>query len=367
VSAKIPLVDLGLQHRRIADEVRAGFDRVLEQTSFILGPEAERFEREFAAYSGVGHCVGVGNGTDAVELALRACEIGAGDEVLLPANTFVATAEAVARTGATVVLADCDEYYLLSPESVAERVTPRTRAIVPVHLYGQVAPMKQLAAAVGPDVVVIEDAAQSQGARQGGQAGGSFGRAAATSFYPGKNLGAYGDAGAVLTADEEVAGRLRKIRNHGGTAKYEHQLFGMNSRLDGLQAVVLSTKLARLDAWNAERRDAARRYEELLADLPQVVRPQVAEGNEHVWHLYVVRVPRRDEVLAALNTAGIGAGIHYPLPVHLVPAFAFLGQGPGSFPTAEHHMAEILSLPIYPGITEQQQERVAAELRAALR
>jgi dTDP-4-amino-4,6-dideoxygalactose transaminase len=364
--APIPLVDLGLQHREVESEIRAGFDRVFEATSFILGPEAERFERDFADYCGVRHCVGVGNGTDAIELALLATGVSAGDEVLLPANTFVATAEAVLRSGATPVLVDCDENYLMDPESVAERLTPRTRAVVPVHLYGQVAPMKALTGLVGDDVVVVEDAAQSQGAAQDGRLAGSFGRAAATSFHPGKNLGAYGDAGAVVTDSDTVAEALRALRNHGGVRRYEHGRFGVNSRLDGLQAVVLSAKLARLDAWNAQRRQAAARYDELLAGLEQVVRPVPAPGNEHVWHLYVVRVPRRDEVLAALHAAGIGAGIHYPAPVHLLPGWRFLGLGPGSFPRAEAYAEEILSLPIFPGITAEQQERVVSTLVAAL-
>ena len=362
----IPLVDLGLQHRRIADEVREGFDRVLATTSFILGPEAARFEQSFAEYCGVRHCAGVANGTDAIEIALRACGVGSGAEVVIPANTFVATVEAVVRTGATPVLADCDDTYLVSPEAVADRITPRTRAIVPVHLYGQVAPMKAIGDVAGDDVVVIEDAAQSHGAAQDGRSAGSFGRAAATSFYPGKNLGAYGDAGAVLTDSDEIAEAIRAIRNHGGTAKYEHRVFGVNSRLDGLQAVVLSVKLARLNAWNAERREAAHRYDDLLADLPQVTLPRTAPGNEHVWHLYVVRVPRRDDVLAALNAAGIGAAIHYPAPVHQLGAFRDLGRGPGSFPLAEQYAGGILSLPIYPGVTAAQQERVVDVLRSAM-
>ena len=351
----IPLVDLGLQHRRIADEVREGFDRVLANTSFILGPEAERFERAYADYCAVRHCVGVGNGTDAVELALRAAGVGQGDEVVIPASTFVATAEAVLRAGAKVVLADCDETYLLDAEAVAAATGPRTRAVVPVHLYGQIAPMKAISGAVGDDVLVVEDAAQSQGAKQDGRPAGSFGAAAATSNYPGKNLGAYGDAGAVTTDSDEVDARLRALRNHGGVRRYEHGEFGVNSRLDGLQAVVLSAKLARLDAWNTERREAAARYDQLLADRSDVVLPRVAAGNEHVWHLYVVRVPRRDEVLAALNAAGIGAGIHYPAPVHLLPAFSFLGLGEGSFPRAEAYAKEILSLPLFPGIPAEQQ------------
>jgi dTDP-4-amino-4,6-dideoxygalactose transaminase len=361
--APIPLVDLGLQHSRIADKVRAGFDRVFAATSFILGPEAERFEREFADYCGVAHCVGVGNGTDAIELALRANGIGAGDEVILPANTFVATAEAVVRAGAKPMLVDCDEDFLVDVEGVSAAVTSRTRAMIPVHLYGQLAPMKELSDVLPSDVLVIEDAAQAQGAAHAGQRAGSFGVAAATSFYPGKNLGAYGDAGAVLTDDDEMAERLRRLRSHGGVRRYEHRDVGVNSRLDGLQAVVLSAKLAVLDAWNAERRAAAVLYDELLADLPHVVRPRTRPGNEHAWHLYVARVPHRNQVLAALNAAGIGAGVHYPAPVHLLPAFEHLGYRRGEFPLSEGLAGEILSLPIYPGITAEQQLRVVEVLR----
>lgn len=366
MTAGIPLVDLDLQHREIADEVWSGFERVLSAKSFVLGPEVERFEQAYAEYCGVLHCVGVANGTDAVELALRGCGIGPGDEVLAPANTFVATAEAVLRAGARLVLADCDESYLLDPDEVAGRLTARTRAVIPVHLYGQLAPMKALSDVVGPDVVLVEDAAQSQGATQDGRASGSFGAAAATSFYPGKNLGAYGDAGAVTTDSAEVADRLRALRNHGGVQRYEHAEVGVNSRLDGLQAVVLSAKLARLDRWNKQRRVAAAYYDELLSGLTEVVRPVTAPRNEHVWHLYVIRLPRRDEVLAALHTAGIGAGVHYPAPVHLVPAFGFLGYGRGSFPRAERWAAEILSLPLFPGITTDQQERVVEVVGTAL-
>jgi dTDP-4-amino-4,6-dideoxygalactose transaminase len=366
VTAGIPLVDLDLQHREIADEVRSGFDRVLGAKSFVLGPEVERFEQAYADYCGVRHCVGVGNGTDAVELALRACGVGAGDEVIAPANTFVATAEAVLRAGARLVLADCDDSYLLDPDEVAGRLTTRTRAVLPVHLYGQLAPMKALSDVVGPDVALVEDAAQSQGATQDGRASGSLGRAAATSFYPGKNLGAYGDAGAVTTDSDEVADRLRALRNHGGVRRYEHTEVGVNSRLDGLQAVVLSAKLSRLDRWNEQRRAAAAYYDELLSGLDEVVRPETAPRNEHVWHLYVIRAPGREDVLAALHEAGIGAGIHYPAPVHLVPAFAFLGYGPGSFPRAERLATEILTLPLFPGITTDQQERVVEVVRTAL-
>jgi dTDP-4-amino-4,6-dideoxygalactose transaminase len=362
----IPLVDLAAAHAEVAEEVEVGFKRILATTAFIGGAEVAAFEQEYAAFSGLPHCIGVANGTDALELALRAAGVGPGTEVILPANTFIATAEAVVRAGGSVVLVDCDpSTYLIDVEAALAAVTPATRAIAPVHLYGQLAPVDQLRAGLaGRDVAIVEDAAQSQGATRYGRGAGLDG-IAATSFYPGKNLGAYGDAGAVVTDSAEWATTVRTLGSHGGLQKYKHDLIGVNSRLDGLQAVVLRAKLARLDGWNALRRAAAARYDALLADL-DVVLPVTLEGNEHVWHIYCVRVSggRRDAVLAKLNGAGIGAGIHYPYPVHRTGAFEHLG---GSFPHAEAAGPELLSLPIYPQITPAQQERVAGELAAALR
>ena len=362
----VPLVDLGFQHAAINDEVHAGFDRVMNNGSFILGPEVERFEGAFAAYCGVEHVLGVANGTDALELVLRAARIGVGDEVILPANTFVATAEAVLRAGAVVKLVDCDEDFLIDPEAVRSSVSVHTRAVIGVHLYGQMAPMELLREASGPDAFLVEDLAQAQGATRFGARAGSLGDAGGTSFYPGKNLGAYGDGGAVLTNSDLVADRVQALRNHGGTTRYEHRFAGLNSRLDGLQGVVLSAKLARLDGWNQLRRDAARYYDELLVDLPEVVIPRVVEGNEHVFHLYVVRVPHRDRIVEHLTKQGISASVHYPVPVHLQPGFADLGLPRGSFPLAEHLSDEIMSLPIYPGITTEQQDRIVTALRNAL-
>jgi dTDP-4-amino-4,6-dideoxygalactose transaminase len=365
---RIPLVDLMLQHAQVVEEVERGFAEVLASGAYVGGPAVASFEREYADYLGVRHCIGVGNGTDAIELALRACGIGAGDEVVLPANTFVATAEAVVRAGALPVLADVDkDCLLIDPESVASVVGPASRAVVPVHLFGQTAPLERLEQLVAEhELVLVEDAAQSQGALRYGRPAGSFGMASATSFYPGKNLGAYGDAGAVLTDDDDVARRVRLLGNHGSGAKYRHDQLGFNSRMDTLQAVVLRAKLARLADWNDQRRAAADRYDELLADVPDVRLPLRLEGNLDVWHLYVVRVPDRDAVLQRLNEAGIGAGIHYPVPVHLQPAFRHLGSGPGSFPVTEAAAGEILSLPLYPGITVQQQERVVDVVRSGL-
>ncbi|MFF7238848.1 DegT/DnrJ/EryC1/StrS family aminotransferase [Streptomyces collinus] len=369
---QIPLVDLKAAHAEVADEVRAGFERVLAGTAFIGGDEVRAFEREYAGFGGVAHCVGVANGTDAVELALRASGVGAGDEVVVPANTFIATAGAVARTGARPVLADClPDSLLLDPRAALDAVGPATRAVVPVHLYGQMADVTLLAEQLPEGVRIVEDAAQCQGATHDGRSPGS-GTIAATSFYPGKNLGAYGDAGAVLTDDEDRAALVRAIANHGGVAKYRHDVPGFNSRLDGLQAAVLRAKLARLAAGNAARRAAAARYDALLADLAaagRVVLPTTAPGNVHVWHLYVIQVADadRDDVVGKLNAEGIGAGVHYPAPVHLTPAYRHLGHCRGEFPHAEKAAERILSLPLYPQINPDQQQRVVDALADALR
>ena len=371
----IPLVDLKAAHAEVAEEVREGFERILANTAFVGGAEVTAFEQEYARFNGTRHCVGVANGTDGLELALRVVGVGPGDEVVLPANTFIATAEAVARAGARPVFADCDpQTYLLDVPAALAAVGERTKAVIPVHLYGQLAQVQELAEALaGSGVHVVEDAAQSQGAtRHGRTAGSGAGAIASTSFYPGKNLGAYGDAGAVVTDDAGYEDVVRTLASHGGRTKYAHDLVGFNSRLDGLQAVVLRAKLARLAGWNAARRAAAARYDELLADV-EVVRPVTLDGNEHVWHLYVVKVgapgddgARRDEVVGKLNAEGIGAGVHYPTAVHRTVAFADAGYGPGSFPVAEDAAARILSLPLHPHITPDDQERVVEALKAAL-
>jgi dTDP-4-amino-4,6-dideoxygalactose transaminase len=359
----IPLVDLAAAHRAIADEVQRGFARVFEGTAFILGEDVAAFEREFAAFVGAGHCVGVASGTDALELALRAIGVGVGDEVIVPANSFIASAHAVVRTGASPVLVDVDPvHHLIDPAAALARVGPRTKAILPVHLYGQLAPMEALAAAGVP---IVEDAAQSHGATRHGRGMGTFGVVAGTSFYPGKNLGAYGDAGAVVTNSPEIARTVGALRNHGSDRKYHHPETGFNSRLDTLQAVVLRAKLARLADGNVARRRAAAHYDALLADLPAITRPATLAGNEHVWHLYVIRVPERDRVVAHLNANGIGAGIHYPVPIHRQGAFAHLGHRPGAFPVTEQAAEQILSLPLFPEITPSQQERIVAKLAEA--
>lgn len=364
----IPLVDLAAQQAEIDEEVRAGLDEVFATTAFIGGKAVGEFERAYAEATGVAHCVGVANGTDALELALRAAGVTPEGEVVLPANTFIATAEAVSRIGAKPVLVDVDpEYLLIDPDRVAEAVTEKTQAIVPVHLFGQVAPVEKLipiAESVG--AVVVEDAAQSQGATRNGAYAGSLGIAAATSFYPGKNLGAAGDAGAVTTNDPEIAARVRLLGAHGSAKKYVHDVIGVNSRLDTVQAVVLSAKLKRLVGWNDRRQRAASRYGELLNNVEAVRVPQSQPENDDVWHLYVVRIPQRDEILMHLNANGIGAGIHYPVPVHLTPAYSHLALKPGAYPVAEAAAGSILSLPIFPHITEEQQRRVVAALISAI-
>lgn len=366
MTVPVPFLDLVSQHAEVAGAVDADLAEVFASAGFVGGPHVSAFEQAYAAFVGTRHCVGLANGTDAVELSLRALGVGPGDEVITAANTFVATVEAIARAGARPVLVDASEDTLLiDPAAVEAAVTPRTKAVVPVHLYGQIAPLELIADRVG-DVPLVEDAAQSQGATRHGAVSGSLGVVAATSFYPGKNLGAAGDAGAVTSNDDDLARRVRLLSNHGSTTKYVHETLGFNSRLDAVQAVVLRHKLARLGDWNAARRTAADRYDAMLADVPTVRRPVVLDGNVPVWHLYVVRVPDRDRVLSALQSAGIGVALHYPFPVHLTEAFSELGYGAGSFPVAEKAAGELLSLPMFPHLSAGQQERVVEALAAAL-
>lgn len=365
---RIPLVDLVAQQREVADEIAPRLAEVFETAAFIGGDAVTEFERAYAEFVGVEHVVGVGSGTDALELALRGAGVRSGDEVILPANTFIATAEAVSRIGARPVLVDVDpEHLLLDPILAEKAITARTTAIVPVHLFGQIAPVDELSELSDAfDLALIEDAAQAHGARRSGSGAGAFGIAAGTSFYPGKNLGAAGDAGAVLTNDPTIAARVRAIAAHGSDRKYVHDLVGFNSRLDAVQAVVLSVKLCRLARWNDARRAAAARYDYLLGSIPGVRLPIPDPANEDVWHLYVVQVSDRDRVLAELHAAGIGAGVHYPTPIHLTGAYTSLGYRVGDFPVAERAARRMVSLPLYPHIAAAQQRYVAGALRAAM-
>ncbi len=360
----IPLVDLKAQYRSIQDEIDAAIRRVVESTAFILGPEVSAFEEAFASYCEANYAVGVDSGTAALFLALKACGIGPGDEVITTPFTFMATAESISQAGARPVFVDIDPAtYNLNPERIEAAITPRTRAIIPVHLYGQPAEMDEIRAiARAHRLWVIEDAAQAHGARYKGRRVGSLGDIACFSFYPSKNLGAYGDAGAVVTNDADLAARVRSLRDHGRSSKYLHGELGWGLRLDALQAAILKAKLPHLDAWNAARRERARRYAELLADTAVVI-PTALPHVEHVYHCYVVRTPRRDEVVKALQARGIGVGIHYPIPLHLQPAYKDLGYASGAFPISEQCSQEVLSLPMYPELTEQQQREVATAVR----
>ncbi len=360
----IPLVDLKAQYLAIQPEVDAAIQRVLEHAGFILGEEVARFEEAFAAYVGAAGAVGVASGTSALQMALLACGIGPGDEVITTAHTFMATAEAISQTGARPVFADIDpRTYNLDPAAVAAAITTRTRAIVPVHLYGQPAEMGELAElARRHGAWLIEDAAQAHGAEYAGRRCGTLGQLACFSFYPGKNLGAYGDAGAVTGNDPALLARIRRLRDHGRTGKYEHAEIGFGERLDALQAAVLNAKLPHLEAWTQARRAHAELYNTLLAGC-HVVTPYEAPGVRHVYHQYVIRTPRRAEVVAALRTQGIATGVHYPVPLHRQPAYLAQGYGAVTLPITEAAAREVLSLPLYPELSEDEILCVAKAVR----
>jgi len=362
----VQLVDLERQYLSIKEEIDDAAISAIASTQYVLGDELTRFEEEFAAYCEVDHCVGVGSGAAAIELALEAIGVGRGDEVIAPANTFFGSVLPVLRLGATPVLVDCDEQTAtIDPDGVSRAIGPRTKAVIAVHLYGQPAdmdPLAELCSAAG--VALVEDACQAHGARYRERRTGGLGRIAAFSFYPSKNLGAYGDGGAVTTDDGELAQRIRVLRNVGQADKYTHVTTGANERLDTLQAALLRVKLRHLDRWNALRRDVARSYDELLDGAP-LRTPVTADGVEHVWHLYVVRTSQRDTVQAALGAQGIGTGLHYRLPLHLQPALAHLGHRAGDFPVTEAWAAELLSLPMFPELTRPEIERVANAVAAA--
>ena len=363
---KIPFLDLHAAYVELKPELDAAYRRVMESGWYILGAEVEAFEQEFAAYCGVRHCVSVGNRLDALHLILRAAGIGPGDEVIVPANTFIATWLAVSYAGATVVPVDPDpRTYNLSADQAAGAVTPRTRALMPVHLYGVPAdmePLRQLAARQG--LLLIEDAAQAHGASYQDRRAGSLGHAAGFSFYPGKNLGAFGDGGAVTTDDPDLAHKIRALRNYGSHVKYQNDVQGYNSRLDPLQAAFLRGKLKVLDAWNQRRSEAAQHYFTNLAGLPGLRLPLIQDKVDPVWHLYVIRHPRRDALQHTLTESGIGTMIHYPVPPHLAPAYRTSGWGEGSFPVTEELARTVLSLPIGPHLTRHDQDRVIEAVRA---
>ncbi len=353
----IPFIDLGATYAELRTELDAAWRRVMESGWYILGKEVDAFEAEFAAYCGVGHCVGVANGLDALHLVLRAWDIGPGDEVIVPSNTYIATWLAVTYAGATPVPVEpLDETFNLDPERIAAAITPRTRAIVPVHLYGQPADMNSImAVARRHGLKVLEDAAQAHGARYHGRSVGSLGDAAGFSFYPGKNLGAFGDGGAVTTDDPALAARVRLLRNYGSSVKYVNDEAGFNSRLDELQAALLRVKLRRLDEWNRRRACTADWYmRELPLRHPDLRLPVVPQWAEPSWHLFVVRAQERSVLQSALATCGVGTLIHYPIPPHLQQAYAELALDAGSYPIAEAMAREVLSLPMGPHLDIEQ-------------
>ncbi len=364
----IPMVDLKIQYETIQPEIDQAIQSVLDSTEFIMGTAVGRFEADFGAFCAADYCVGVSSGTSALMLALLAMGVGPGDEVITSSHTFIATAEAISAVGATPVFVDIDpRTYNLNPESLEGAITPATRVIIPVHLYGQPADMPRInAIARDSGLSVIEDAAQAHGATLNGMDVGTMGDAACFSFYPGKNLGAYGDAGALTTNRSAVAKKVSLLRNHGRRSKYLHEIVGYGERLDTIQAAILQVKLGHLSAWNAKRRRLAARYTELLDD-SDLILPFVAEGADPVWHLYVIRTEQRDALLEFLMRRGIGAGIHYPVPLHLQPAYADLGYVRGALPVTEMVADSCLSLPIYPEMTDEQQDVVVSEVFAFLK
>ncbi len=365
---RVPFVDLKAQYSLIRDEIDEAIMRVVSETAFVAGKYAALFENEFAEYVGVSNCVAVANGTDAIEIALAALGIGQGDEVIVPANTFYATAEAVANVGAEVVFVDCEpNFYNVDVSIIEAKITSRTKAIIPVHLYGlpaEIDAVMQIARKHG--LKVIEDCAQAHGAKYKGQTVGTFGDVATFSFYPGKNLGAYGDAGAIVTNDVSIAEHCRLIANHGQPTKYRHTITGRNSRMDGIQAAVLSVKLRHLDSWLDGRRAHAGRYNELLADTG-IALPTAPEYLTHTYHLYVIRVKDRDAVGARLNEAGVDTGLHYPTALPYLEVYAAENYQPSDFPVAHSQMTELLSLPMYAELKDEMLEYVCESLKMELK
>jgi dTDP-4-amino-4,6-dideoxygalactose transaminase len=360
----IALVDLRLQYQELKDVIDHALRNVIESADFILGSEVKEFEREFSDFLRVKHCVGVASGTDALIMVLKSLGIGPGDEVIVPANSFVATAFAVSLVGARPVFADVKEDdYTIDPDQVESLISPQSRTVIPVHIYGQAAEMERLLdISHRHNLWIIEDACQAHGAYYKGERVGSFGIASAFSFYPGKNLGCFGDGGLVASNDIEIAHSVRMLRNYGQIEKYHHELIGHNSRLDTLQAAVLRIKLHHLDLWNKSRRKIADLYREALCNIP-VILPHCRPEAEHAYHLFVIRTEHRDSLMEYLHSKGIRAGIHYPVPLHLQKPYRELGYTAGQFPVSEKVCSEVLSLPIYPEMTEVQVALVAQAVK----
>jgi dTDP-4-amino-4,6-dideoxygalactose transaminase len=365
---QVPFLNLRLAHEPLREELIAAIQEVIDTSAFAGGPFVAKFEDDFAAFCRTASAIGLGNGTDALWLSLLAMGIGPGDEVITVPSTFLATAEAISFTGARPVFVDIDERtYTLNPEALEAAITLRTKAIIPVHLFGQVADMDPImAVARKHGLYVIEDACQAHGAEYKGRAAGSMGDTGCFSFYPGKNLGAIGEAGAVVTNNAELKQKVQMLRDHGQNRKYHHAAIGWNARMDGIQAAALRIKLRGLPAGNAARCEHARHYDQLLGGIDGLIIPKTAPSRTHVFHIYAVRIQQRDSVLQTLAGRGIACGIHYPIPVHLQEAYRFLGYSRGSFPVAEHCADEFLSLPMFPELTPDQVEYVGREVRACV-
>lgn len=362
----VPFVNLGAQYNSIKNEIDLAISDVVLESAFIGGKYLKSFEQNFAHYVGARHCIGVANGTDALFIALKALGIGPGDEVITAANSFVATSEAITMAGGKVVFVDCDEHsYNIDCRLIEKTITKRTKAIIPVHLYGQPADMYAIRAiAKAYNLFIVEDAAQAHGAQYKGIKAGLLGECACFSFFPGKNLGAYGDAGAIVTENDEIAKRARMFANHGRKEKYTHEFEGVNSRLDGLQAAILDVKLKYLEQWTERRIQIARKYDEELHDLCSI--PQVLQGVRHVYHLYVIRVKERDRIRGILKEKGVSTGIHYPIPLPFLAAYNYLGHKPEDFPLAHSFKDDILSLPIHESMTDEEVRYVVEQLRFAV-
>lgn len=362
---EVPFLDLKAQYNSIKNEVLQELDDVMRKSCFVLGPKVKAFEENFAKFCNVKHVVGVSSGTDALVLALRALGVGNGDEVILPANTFIATAEAVSHCGAKPVLVDIDpDTYLINPELIEAKITKRTKAIIPVHLYGQMADMgKIMSIAKKHKLFVVEDACQAHGSKYKGRMAGSIGDIGCFSFYPGKNLGAYGEGGACATNSDELAQKIRILRDHGSERKYYHDMIGYNARMHGFQGAVLNVKLKYLEAWNEARRKNAALYSKLLKNNSKIKLPKIAKDNVHIFHLYVIQLDNRDAVMDQLRENGVSTIIHYPIPIHLQKAYAELGYKEGDFPVTETAAKRILSLPMFAELTKEQIEYVCDTLK----
>jgi dTDP-4-amino-4,6-dideoxygalactose transaminase len=361
----IPFLDFAPMHDPLNDALRRAFDRVLQRNWYILGTELEEFEKSYSAYNGVGYTVGVSNGLDALHLSLRALDVGPGDEVIVPSNTYIATVLAVSFVGATPVLVEPDiRTYNLNPAGIGEKITAKTKAIMPVHLYGQACEMERIMEVANRfGLYVVEDNAQSHGAKCKGKMTGSWGHVNGTSFYPGKNLGALGDAGAVTTDDAELAKKVRVLRNYGSQKKYYNEVIGFNMRLDECQAAFLSVKLECLDQWNTQRQKIAKAYDEQLKEIGDIILPFVAEGSDHIYHQYVIRTRYRSALMAHLANHQIGTFIHYPIPPHLQEAYKNLGYKRSDFPIAEEIADTCLSLPVWPGLSEENIAEITSQIK----